>query len=394
MQISSDLNNLNNLNTPYIHRLIEKTLQEYLDFFSVLGLMGPRQAGKSSLLKKILPHYQYITFDDAIVRQRFYDDPKAFMTLYHNKVIFDEAQKVPEIFDWIKLAVDEDRNNPGKFVLCGSSQFLMMKSITESLAGRIGLISLLPFQYQEIPEALKKTAIYAGSYPELINKKFQMKEAWYAAYIDTYLSKDVRDFGQVSQIRAFQQLMSLLAANTAQQLNFSTYANDLGVDVRTIKNWISILEASFIIYLLPPYFTNVGKRLVKSPKIYFYDTGLVSFLTGIETEAQYDKGPMAGSIFENYLIMEIIKRERSLNTQAQFYYLRTSDGLEVDFMIDRKIYREWIEIKKSHTFTEKMMANIKFFLKEGDLGFVLYSGESLDYSPPCAVLNYEDYLKK
>lgn len=377
----------------YQNRTIEPKLTEYLDFFSVVGVVGPRQSGKSSLLQHTLPDYRYVTFDDAVTRNQFYDDPKAFMRIYSDKVIFDEAQKVPEIFDEVKILVDQDRDKTGKFILCGSSQFLLMKKITESLAGRIGLLTLLPFNFNEVTESLKETSIFAGAYPELINKQFRMKEDWFAAYIDTYLTKDVRDFAQIRDLKNFQRLISLLAANTAEELNYSRYANDLDVDVKTIQMWINILEASFIIYCLKPYAANLGKRLTKRPKIYFYDTGLVSFLTGTETQAQYEKGPMSGNIFENYIVMELIKKELSQAGKSDFYYLRTNNGEEIDFIIERRSHLELFEIKKSETFSEKMMKHLKAFTQNGDTGTLIYGGESREYTKPLYVSNYKTYLK-
>jgi uncharacterized protein len=187
--------------------------------------------------------------------------------------------------------------------------------------------------------------------------------------------------------------LQLLATSTAQQLNISRFANDLGVDVKTIKRWIALLEASYIIFLIPPYYKNHGKRIIKSPKIYFYDVGLVSYLTGIENRALFENGPMAGAIFENYIISDIIKKERHANTFAEFYYLRTSHGVEVDLIIDRKNSRELFEIKHSHTFNPRMISTISEFIEKTDKGYLLYQGEDFAYHEPIKVLNYKTYLQ-
>ncbi|MFO1258758.1 MAG: ATP-binding protein [Gammaproteobacteria bacterium] len=376
----------------YRPRLIEAKLKEYLNFFSVVGLTGPRQSGKSTLLLHCLPNYRYVNFDDYKMVDFFHEDPEKFMSVYHHQVIFDEIQKVPRLFDYIKIAVDQDRETTGKYVLTGSSQFQFIKGITESLAGRIGLLSLLPYQLAEIPAEEIENALYKGSYPELVNKKYTLSQDWYAAYIDTYLKKDVSALAQVGDKREFQKLIQLLAANTTQCLNLSTYAHDLGVDVKTIKRWISILEASYIIFLLPPYYQNFGKRIVKSPKIYFWDTGLVSYLTGIETYNQFIKGPLAGSLFENYIIADIYKRELHNKTHADLYYFRTSKGLEIDLIIDRKNRQEFIEIKLGGTFNIRWLKSMESLLPPNTAGILIYTGQPQPYTPGIEIVNYQTYL--
>ena len=375
----------------YIHRAIEPVIKEYLTAFPVIGLTGPRQSGKSTLLQSILKKYTYVTFDDYKLRSLFEHDPEKFMSIYESEVIFDEVQKVPEIFNYIKMAVDRDRQHYGKFVLTGSNQFAFLQNITESLAGRMGLLSLLPFQYSEIPKIMREEAIYRGSYPELVMREYQHSKAWYTSYVDTYLMKDVRQISNIGDIRDFQRFMNLLAANTAQILDLTHYANDLGVAVNTIKRWLSVLEASYIIFLLPPFYENYGKRIVKSPKVYFYDTGLVAFLTGITTKELYLHGPMAGSLFENYIVAEIAKKESHQKTNAHLYYLRTTHGVEVDLIVDRKMSKEFIEIKLSSTFKPRMVKAVEAFISNKDKGYLLYTGENFPYKP-ITVVNYKDYL--
>lgn len=378
----------------YLNRIAQKTVDRYLSIFPVVAITGPRQSGKSTLLQNILPSYQYVTFDDPAMVLLFEDDPEGFLSGYSEQVIFDEAQYVPELFRYIKILVDKDRHNYGRFVLTGSAQFSMMQNITESLAGRIGILSLLPFQYEEMPLLCRDTSIFKGAYPELVLRNYLESELWYSSYIDTYLNKDVRHMSNIGDLRDFQRLVSLLAANTSSALNYSTYAGDIGVSVPTIKRWISLLETSYILFLLPPYYENFGKRIVKSSKFYFYDTGLVSYLTGIKNQELYDKGPMAGAIYENYIISEVIKKETHTKTDASFYYLRTSSGQEVDLIIDRKTAKEWIEIKKSYSFKPKMLQIIKLFLNEKDTGYLLYNGVSKNKINNIQIKNYKDYLEQ
>lgn len=372
--------------------MLEATLKEYIQYFSVVGLTGPRQSGKSTLLRHVLTDYKYVTFDDYRVINLFHQDPERFLMLYGNKVIFDEVQKLPELFNYIKIAVDNDRNNKGKFVLTGSSQFTFIKNVSESLAGRMGLLSLYPFQFAEIPTALQEESIFRGGYPELVENQYTYSDAWFSSYVETYIHKDITSVGHVADLRDFRRLVQLLAANASQQLNLSRYASDLGVDAKTVKRWITLLEATYIIFLIPPFYQNFGKRIVKSPKIYFYDTGLISFLTGISNKLLYENGPMAGPIFENYMVSEILKKEKHSNQSSELYYIRTSHGEEVDLIIDRKNKKEFIEIKHSATFNPRMVTSITKFLADGDKGFLLYQGENFPYYAPIEVLNYKNFL--
>jgi hypothetical protein len=379
----------------YLTRILEPKVLQYLSSFPAVSLTGPRQAGKSTLLKHLLAdQYRYITFDKESIRNMFYEDPQGFMKNYKNRIIFDEVQKVPEIFEHIKVAIDEDRDNYGKYVITGSTQFLLLEQIAESLAGRVGLLTLLPLQYQEMPAAHRNESIYRGAYPEIVVNDYANSHDWYASYIDTYLERDVRGLHNIGDLRDFSRLLGLLAANTSQILNMSRYASDLGVAVSTIKRWISVLEASYIIFLLPPYYKNYGRRIAKNPKIYFYDTGLVSHLTSISSEELFLKGPMSGAIFENYIVAEIMKKEMHLKTFAELYYYRTSKGIEVDLIVDRKTTKDVIEIKLNSTFNPRMIKQLKLLLEPNDKGYLLYTGENLDYSfgENIKVLNYGEYL--
>ena len=376
----------------YLKRVSEQTLMRYLKAFPVVGVTGPRQSGKSTLLQHTLTSYEYVTFDDPTTALSFDQDPEGFMARYKHHVIFDEVQYVPDIFRYIKLAVDNDRQAYGKFVLTGSAQFSMIKNITESLAGRIGLMTVLPFQMCEIPQEYRYESLYRGSYPELIQRHYRESGLWYSAYLDTYLNKDVRNLAHIGDLRDFQRLVTLLASNVATSLNLSTYAKALGLSVPTIKRWISLLEASYVIFLLPPYHENFGKRLIKSPKIYFYDSGLVAYLTGITNAELYEKGPMAGQLFENYLISDILKKERHNQTQAQLYHMRTHSGEEIHLIIHRKTHKEWIEIKKSATFRPKMIETVKKYKRETDKGFLLYTGKKKLSISGIQVVHYSKYL--
>jgi predicted AAA+ superfamily ATPase len=347
------------------------------------------------LLKKLLAdHYRYVSFDDHENVRGFHEDPKKFMRKHGDKVVFDEIQRVPELFNYVKIAIDQDRERRGKFVLTGSSQFAMMRNVTESLAGRMGLVTLLPFEYQEIPRNLREESIFRGGYPELVLQSYDNFRNWYSAYVDTYLLRDVRDLSNIGELRDFRKCLQLLATRTAQMLNMSDVARDLGVAVNTVKRWISILEASYIIFLLPPFHKNYGKRITKAPKIYFHDTGLVSFLTGVKDAEVFEHGPMYGPLFENYVVSEILKRETHTKADSELFYYRTSNGLEVDLIIDRKSASEFIEIKTSETYRTEMTSAIEQVKKENEQGFLLYRGRGEYSTPDLKIMNFEEYFKR
>lgn len=375
----------------YRARIAELTLQRYLNVFPVVGITGPRQSGKSTLLRHLLPNYTYLTFDDPKHRLAFNDDPQGFLQFNQKHVIFDEVQYVPEIFNHIKMMVDEARLDYGNFILTGSSQFQFLRHASESLAGRIGLLSLLAFQFAEMPSTLRSESIYQGSYPELVMRDYQESSLWYAAYLETYLSKDVRAIANIGDMRDFHRFIQLLAAQISQVLDMSLYARDLGVSVPTIKRWLSILEASYIIFIVPPFYENFGKRIIKSPKVYFYDTGLVSYLTGITNYELYDKGPLAGPLFENYIISEILKKELHTATQSDLYFLRTQDKAEIDLIIDRKNTKTYLEIKKTASFHPKMIQTLNTIPPAESERIMLFNGEPYEHRG-IKIIPFADYL--
>jgi predicted AAA+ superfamily ATPase len=269
-----------------------------------------------------------------------------------------------------------------------------MKRVSESLAGRIGLLSLLPFQYAEIPKRLRDESIFRGGYPELVTRKYKPSFDWFTSYLDTYLTRDVRDLREIGDIRDFRRFVQMMAARAAQILNMSEVSRDLGLSVPTVKKWISVLEASYIVFLLPPFYKNVGKRIVKSPKIYFFDTGLVSYLTGIRNAELFEKGPLYGPIFENYVVSEILKREIHAKADSELFYYRTSNGVEVDLIIDRKTMQEYVEIKTSETYRSEMTKAIEQIKRKNDKGYLLYRGRDEHSSPDLEIMNYTTYLEQ
>lgn len=364
----------------YIKRQLESVLYKYLDLFPAVSITGPRQSGKSTMLKECLKDkYEYITFDRIQNIEDFFSDPESFLEKHNNKVIFDEIQRVPQLFSYLKVVIDEDRNNYGKFILTGSSQFSMIKGITETLAGRAGNISLLPFQYSEIPDKQKENQLLYGSYPELVLRDYSGADEWYESYIQNYLERDVRNLANIVNLRDFKRFINMLAAKTGQEFNASGFASDLGVNYKTVQSWLSILEASYIVFLLEPYFHNLGKRIIKRPKVYFWDTGLVCYLTGINSKELFEKGPLCGPVFESYLIAEIYKKIRHQNNNSKIFYFRSISGYESDLVIEDRDNKKIIftEIKYNKTARPAMVEVIKK-LMEAEKEYQVHSGYGLE----------------
>ena len=351
----------------YVHRTVEPLLRELVRSFSSVGVTGPRQSGKSTLLKHSLPGYRYATLDDPLSREQALSDPMSFLDSLGGKAIIDEIQYAPGLTSYIKIRIDADRKAKGRFILTGSQQFTLIRDLADSLAGRIALLELLPFSISEAGKVVdlgstEKAFVHAalrGLYPEPVTDRTIRSGQWYGSYLQTYLERDVRSLQNIGNLRDFQRFVQLMAGRCGQQLNLSSFANDLGVSVGTVKNWVSILEAGRIIYLLPPYYRNLGKRVTKAPKIYFLDIGLACHLTGIRDRPNLLQGPLAGPLFENFCVQEIVKAFFSLGARPPLYYLRTSNGLEVDLLIERS-HMELVpvEIKLNKTPAMGMAAPI------------------------------------
>jgi len=326
----------------YIKRDLEPALRETLKQFPAVAITGPRQTGKSTLLLHALPDYAYVTLDDPLARRQALDDPELLLDQAGERVIIDEIQYAPSLLPHLKMRIDRRRGERGRFVLTGSQQFALIKNLGESLAGRIGLLELPPFSLGEAARVAKSSstrgaferACLRGSFPEVVTSPELDATRWYASYVQTYLERDIRGLYDVGGLREFERFLQLLAARCAQALNLSALANDVGAAVNTIKKWVSILEAGRIVYLLPPYHSNLGKRVVKAPKVYFIDCGLVCYLTRLRDVQHLMHGPLAGPLFENFCLQEVIKAMLSEGVPPRLYYLRTKNGLEVDLLIE------------------------------------------------------------
>ncbi len=356
----------------YIEREISQEIKIATEFFSSLILTGPRQSGKTTLLKHIFPKASYVSFDDPVQREYAMSDPRGFLDQFSesmNKVILDEIQYVPELFSYLKMIIDNDRNISGKWIMTGSQHFAMMKNISDSLAGRIAVFSLLPLSYTEIISSKKKSDIkhieeflWNGSYPEVVVKP-QIRSHWILSYIQTYIERDVRQIVTVENLTQFQQFFSICATLLSKEINLSNISKDCGISVPTVKRWLSILEISFITFKLPPYHTNLKKRLVKSSKLYFHDSSIVAYLTRHQTQSDLFNGAMGGAFFENFIISEIKKiQNNNKNNAFDIYFWRTRDGMEIDLIIEYADKLIPIEIKKTATPTKTHARHLERFI--------------------------------
>jgi predicted AAA+ superfamily ATPase len=393
----------------YIHRHIESTLKKLIRSFPSLAITGPRQSGKSTLLINTLTNYNYVTLDDPLIREQALSDPLFLLDSMGERAIIDEIQLAPQLLSYVKIKIDNNREKKGRYIFTGSQQFTMIKNLGDSLAGRIALLDLLPFTVAEKKAAVPLTgtleyyihACLRGSYPEPVTDNSINIAAWYGSYVQTYLERDIRSLYNIGNLRDFQRFLQLIAGRCAQILNLSSFAKELGVSVPTLKNWLSILEASRIVYLLPPYYNNMGKRVTKAPKLYFLDCGLVCYLTGIKDKDHLIKGPMSGALFENFCIQETVKHFFNKGERAPLYYLRTNNGLEIDLLIEQAFKTLVpVEIKLQKTPHVSMGSNIVRF-KEIFSDLVVTEGiiisltdKSMPLQAGVSAIPFDDYLKR
>ena len=332
--------------------------------FPVISIIGPRQSGKSTLVKYCFPHYEYISFEDIDNRRRALLDMRGFLEQYSKGVIFDEVQRVPELFSYLQTHVDTT-GKKGKFILTGSHNYLLQEKVSQSLAGRVAMLRLLPFSMKELEDAGKLTGdinkiLFKGFYPRLFSSRVKPTD-WYPSYIETYMQRDVREIKNIPNLNYFQKFLHLLAGRHGQQLNLTSLASEVGVVHNTIASWISILEASYIIYLLKPHFNNFNKRVTKTPKIYFFDSGLVCSLLGIEKAEQLNTHHIKGHLFEGLIITELIKARYNNGLPNNCYYWRDKTGNEVDCIIDKAGSLTAVEIKSGKTINSDYFGNLNFW---------------------------------
>lgn len=332
--------------------------------FPVVTVTGPRQSGKTTLVKMVFPDKAYISLEDLDNREFAHSDPRGFLAQYAQGAVIDEVQHVPQLLSYLQTVVDSD-NRSGRFILTGSNQFRYLQSIAQSLAGRTGILKLLPFSCAEIYTgalpALSEV-LHTGFFPRIFDQKIR-PGFFHAAYFETYIERDVRTLLKVKDLMLFQKFVRICAGRTGQLVNFSSIANDLGVNHKTVKEWLSILEASFVVYLLRPYHRNYNKRILKSPKLYFTDVGLAAHLIGIEAPGQIDSHPLRGELFETFVVIEFLKHRFNSGRLDNLYFFRDRTGNEVDLIVDTGSGPVPVEIKSAQTVTESFLKGLKAFQK-------------------------------
>ncbi|NGX48537.1 MAG: hypothetical protein K940chlam5_00124 [Candidatus Anoxychlamydiales bacterium] len=384
----------------YIKRKLEKLVSMALEQFPVCLITGARQAGKSTMLKNLLKNYRYVSFDDPKARQMAIEDPKLFLLTNPPPVIIDEIQYAPEILSYIKMDVDANRRDYGRYVLTGSQIFQVMQGVTESLAGRVAIFNLYPLSFEEIDidvfdDKLVFQSYLKGFYPEFyVNLKLDMS-FWFSSYLATYIERDVRNITAVSDLSKFQTFINILATRAGQILNLSNISKECAISQPTCKSWLSILESTYIIYLLRPFHNNRKKRLIKSPKLYFVDTGLLCYLLGIDNTNRLLKASERGAIFENMIIMETIKRLSYQVGKTNCYFYRTGAGVEIDLIVEKTKTIPY-EIKFTKTLSKNMARSINLFSKDHDIekGYVLsLSGDDIFLYRNVLAMHWSKVLK-
>ena len=364
-----------------IRRDAENAIHSLLRGFPIVTITGPRQSGKTTLAKAIFPDKPYVSLEDPDVRLSARDDPRSFLERFTDGAVLDEVQRCPDILSYLQTIVDAD-GRMGLYILTGSQQFGLMSGITQSLAGRTAFVELLPFSFNELAQAGKQLqnidhALYTGGYPPLYDRDVVVR-AWFGAYVTAYIERDVRQVLKVQELETFQRFVRLCAGRTGQLLNFSSLAVECGITHNTAKAWISVLEASYIVFQLRPHHANFNKRLVKTSKLYFYDVGLVSWLLGIQTPEQMQTHPLRGNIFETFVVSEIMKSFLNSGERPNVFFWRDSNGVEVDVLIEQGGRIIPVEIKSGKTVNGEFFSGLeKWLTLAGDMAInptLIYGG--------------------
>jgi uncharacterized protein len=382
-----------------ISREIENSVQKSAKQFPLVGLIGPRQSGKTTLAKKLFPDYKYISLEDLDSRTFATEDPRGFLSSYPNNAILDEVQRVPELFSYLQSHTDKSGNS-GQYILTGSQHFLMMESITQSLAGRIALHKLLPFSLEESTSYLGNVDfhhhLFYGGYPRIFDSNIP-PDTFYQNYIQTYIERDVRNIKQITDLSAFQKFVKLCAGRTGQMLNLSSLANDTGITHNTAKSWLSVLEESFIIFLLRPHHKNFNKRLIKSPKLFFIDSGLAAHLLGVEEPDQLISHHLVGNLFENLIQSEYLKYRFNRGLSANGFFWRNKTGYEIDLLIEKAEALAAIEIKSGKTINRDYFKHLRYWQSltgnSTENLYLIYGGDDLHMRSDAAVYGWKNVIQ-
>jgi predicted AAA+ superfamily ATPase len=378
-----------------ILRTLQTELQTQLREYPLVTVLGPRQSGKTTLVRMALPDYAYVSLEDPENRLIAGEDPRAFLNAYPGNTIFDEVQRAPHLLSYLQGIVDDENRN-GRFILTGSHQLELRAAITQSLAGRTGILHLLPLSIAELASANIRYASFEeyafnGFLPRIYDQQQRPRTA-YANYYQTYVERDVRQLIKLKDASLFEKFIKLLAGRIGQIMNHQSLANDVGVDGKTIKEWLSILEASFIVFKLPPYFENFGKRVIKSPKYYFTEPGLLVYLLDIEKPQQISRDPLMGSLFENLVVVEALKARYNRGLTANLYFYRDSHGNEIDLLHKSGRRMIGMEIKAAATWNAEFKKILNRFSKDIQPlqeKYVSYRGKSLNFTDGVAAIPFD-----
>lgn len=378
-----------------IEREITAVFKKAVKTHPVVTVFGPRQSGKTTLVRHVLPKYGYVNLENPKERRLAIEDPEGFFAHHQSPLIIDEVQRVPELLSWIQVRVDES-GKKGEYVLTGSHQPQLKEKVAQSLAGRTALITLLPFSLAELSASGRRLsrdeAIFQGFLPRIYSDGLEPTTA-YEEYYRTYVERDVRQLVQVENQTAFETFVRLLAGRVGQVVNFQSLSGDVGVDAKTLKRWMSVLEASYVVVHLQPYYRNFGKRLVKSPKVYFTDVGLAAYLLGITQVSQVARDPLFGGLFENMVVLDLMKTRFNFQLRQDFYYIRDNSGIEVDLVLEQNRKLNLVEIKGAMTPDNSFGLNMEKIRKCTDdvvSRHVIYSGENWPLKGGGRFVNFKD----
>ncbi|HVU97935.1 MAG TPA: ATP-binding protein [Puia sp.] len=383
-----------------IQRDAASKILELAEKFPAIGLLGPRQSGKTTLAKTLFSDKPYVSFENQDTLLAASTDPRAFLSKYSEGAVFDEIQRVPHLFSYLQGIIDERTSKTGLFILTGSQNFLLLENITQSLAGRIAFIHLLPFSYHELRTTEWKDSsldflIFHGGYPRLYDKVIEPVD-YYPNYILTYVERDVRQIKNINDLGIFQRFLKVCATRVGQIINYASIGNDCGIDQKTVVSWLGILETSFIATTLKPFYNNLGKRLLQMPKLYFYDTGLCCSLLEIENQVQLANHPLRGALFENFVLLELLKQRLNRGLRSNFYFWRDRTGNEIDILLDRATGAVPIEIKASATYNQSFLKGIEYWRKiqpGTTQSFLIYTGETSFPQQETEIINWKELNK-
>lgn len=376
----------------YIKRKISDSVLEAAKYYRVIVVTGPRQTGKTTLCRHLFSDYKYYNLEDVALRNAIADDPKGFLSGCGDRVIIDEVQNIPELFSYIQVVVDADENR--RFALTGSNNFSLMESITQSLAGRAALFTLLPFALNELSGEYQSVQtdeiLFRGLYPGTTIRRMP-PEMFFRNYYSTYMERDVRQIKQITDLPKFQHLMRLVAGRVGSECNASALANETGISSPTVKSWLGVMQTSYLLTVLPPYYQNISKRLIKTPKVYFIDTGLLCYLLGITSAEQLKTHPLRGAVFENLIVVEMLKDRFNRGKDSNLFFYRESSGREVDVVqTEADKFRIW-EVKSAKTFNTDFRKNLDYFKsifgEKVISAKVIYDGDNI----PPDVINFRQF---